>query len=201
MVEGGFQVNSNGERFSNEHQGYSEQSIPVLAQPGGIAWCVFDQRLHDFAHSFPDFVEAGKAGAIKSAATIEALAGETDVPSDILKRTFNQVTSFQKGHSSDPFGRDFTTKPQLAAPYFAVKVTGALFHTQGGLMINEDARVIRTDGTLLSNLFAGGGAACGVSGPEIYGYLSGNGLLTAIAFGALAGAAAARHEAISCANL
>lgn len=195
MVEGGFQVNSNGKRFSNEHQGYSEQSIPVLAQPGSIAWCVFDQRLYDFAQSFPDFVEAGKAGAIKSAATIEALAGKMHVPSDALKRTFDEVTSFQTGRSSDPFGRDFAAKPQLAAPYFAVKVTGALFHTQGGLMINEDARVMRTDGTPFPNLFAGGGAACGVSGPEIYGYLSGNGLLTAIAFGALAGAAAARYAA------
>ena len=74
-----------------------------------------------------------------------------------------------------------------------MRVTGALFHTQGGLMINSSARVVRKDGSALPNLFAGGGAACGVSGPDISGYLSGNGLLTAIAFGAVAGEAAAKQ--------
>ena len=72
-----------------------------------------------------------------------------------------------------------------------MRVTGALFHTQGGLMIDDRARVLRPDGSPLPNLFAGGGAACGVSGPDISGYLSGNGLLTAMAFGAVAGEAAA----------
>ncbi|WP_324288623.1 FAD-binding protein [Hoeflea alexandrii] len=78
----------------------------------------------------------------------------------------------------------------MAAPFFAVKVTGALFHTQGGLMIDDQARVVREDGSAFANLFAGGGAACGVSGPDVSGYLSGNGLLTAIGFGFVAGDAA-----------
>jgi fumarate reductase flavoprotein subunit len=33
MMEGGIQVNA-GERFSNEHGGYSEQAVAVLAQAG-----------------------------------------------------------------------------------------------------------------------------------------------------------------------
>lgn len=77
-------------------------------------------------------------------------------------------------------------------PYFVVKVTGALFHTQGGLSIDTTARVLRADGTHLPNLFAGGGAAVGVSGTSVHGYLSGNGLLTAVAFGRIAGESAAR---------
>ena len=73
-----------------------------------------------------------------------------------------------------------------------VKVTGALFHTQGGLAIDGVGRVRRKDGTLLPNLFAAGGAAAGVSGSSAAGYLSGNGLLTATVLGRLAGQAAAR---------
>jgi fumarate reductase flavoprotein subunit len=69
----------------------------------------------------------------------------------------------------------------------AVRVTGALFHTQGGLVVDEQARVCRPDGTALPNLFAAGGAACGVSGDSAAGYLSGNGLLTAVALGRVAG--------------
>jgi fumarate reductase flavoprotein subunit len=74
----------------------------------------------------------------------------------------------------------------LDAPYLAVKVTGALFHTQGGLDIAPDMRVLRHDGTPFDNLLAAGGAAGGVSGDAVWGYLSGNGLLSAVAGGYIA---------------
>jgi fumarate reductase flavoprotein subunit len=59
-------------------------------------------------------------------------------------------------------------------------------------VVDRSARVLRGDGRPLPNLFAAGGAACGVSGATAAGYLSGNGLLTAITLGRLSGAAAAR---------
>ena len=40
IMEGGFQVNVNGERFSDESHGYSEQAANVLAQPEGRAFFV-----------------------------------------------------------------------------------------------------------------------------------------------------------------
>ncbi|PHP68911.1 3-ketosteroid dehydrogenase [Zhengella mangrovi] len=192
MMEGGIQVNRDGQRFSNEHGGYSEQAVHVLAQPDGIAWAIYDRRIHDFALSFPDYREAVEAGAIRQGETVAALAGATGLPREALDETLQTVASLQAGGGADPFGRDFTGKPALAAPFYAVKVTGALFHTQGGLVIDAYARVLRPDGRVFENLFAGGGAACGVSGPDVSGYLSGNGLLTAIGFGWLAGDAAAR---------
>jgi len=42
------------------------------------------------------------------------------------------------------------------------------------------------DGTVLPNLLAAGGAARGVSGDAVWGYLSGNGLLSAVAGGWIA---------------
>jgi fumarate reductase flavoprotein subunit len=79
----------------------------------------------------------------------------------------------------------------LIEPFHAVKVTGALFHTQGGLAIDTTGRVRRQDGALFPNLFAAGGAAAGLSGETAAGYLSGNGLLTACVLGRLAARAAA----------
>jgi fumarate reductase flavoprotein subunit len=38
ITEGGIQVNTDGDRFWDESQGYSEAARAVLAQPGGIAW-------------------------------------------------------------------------------------------------------------------------------------------------------------------
>jgi len=192
MMEGGIQVNADGRRFSNEHQGYSEQSVRVLAQPGGIAWDVYDARLHKVGLDFPDYRAAVEAGAIRSADSVEALARETGLPAEALAETLAEVAGFAAGTGADPFGRDFTAKPALAGRLYAVRVTGALFHTQGGLVIDTEARVLRPDGTALPNLFAGGGAACGVSGARIEGYLSGNGLLTAVGLGFVAGRAAAR---------
>jgi fumarate reductase flavoprotein subunit len=102
----------------------------------------------------------------------------------------NEVLELASGQGADAFGRDFTTNPHLKPPYYAVKVTGSLFHTQGGLLVDANARVLRPDNSPLPNLYAGGGAARGVSGPSDWGYLSGNGLLSAVTLGRIAGRSA-----------
>ena len=53
MMEGGIQVNSLGQRFANEHGGYSEASVDVLTQPGGIAFAIYDERLLNWGCNFP----------------------------------------------------------------------------------------------------------------------------------------------------
>lgn len=193
IMEGGFQVNKAGERFSNEAAGYSEQAAKVNAQPDHVAWSIFDERLHQLMCQFEDYRDALEAGAVVEAADEAALATATGLPFDALSRTLAGVAAMVSGEEADPFGRDFTGKPVLAAPYRAAKVTGALFHTQGGLVIDGDARVLTADGLPMPNLFAGGGAARGISGPGADGYMAGNGLLTATTLGKLAGRAAAHQ--------
>ena len=186
MMEGGVQLNAEGRRFSNEHQGYSEQGPHVLAQPGGIAWDVYDQRIHDFAmNGFPDYRDANAAGAVKTVETMAELAALIGAPENAVAETLAHCAGLPDAEA-DRFGRDFSTGRALEPPFYAIKVTGALFHTQGGLRIDDCARVL-SNGRPFANLYAGGGAACGVSGPDVSGYLSGNGLLTALAFGYLAG--------------
>lgn len=192
MTEGGIQVDTRGRRFSNEHRGYSEQAIDVLAQEAGIAWDIFDDRILELARDFPDFVAAEAAGAVRSGRDAGALAKAIGADPATLAATLDTCRRLAEGQAEDAFGRDFTTRPALRPPFHAVRVTGALFHTQGGLVIDDAARVRLRAGGTIGNLFAGGGAACGVSGPEISGYLSGNGLLTALAFGSLAGQGAAQ---------
>ncbi len=191
VMEGGIQVNAQGRRFSNEHAGYSEQCLPVLEQPGGVAWTVYDERLHRLGLEFEDYRQAHALGAIKRGETAAALATACGLPAGGLETTLAEVERCVIGKTSDPFQRDFTTKPRLAAPYYGVKVTGALFHTQGGLAVDERGGVLDSRGVPLPNLFAGGGAACGLSGAHAWGYLSGNGLLSAVVLGRLAGQSAA----------
>lgn len=192
IMEGGFQINVAGERFSNEARGYSEQAVDVVAQPGHVAWDIYDERLHRLMLEFDDYRDAVEARAILKADDVATLAQLAGVDANGLQRTLDDVSACVRGERDDRFGRNFAGKPVLAPPFYAVKVTGALFHTQGGLAVDAEARVLRDDGSRLPNLFAGGGAARGISGPGAAGYMAGNGLLTATTFGRLAGEAAAR---------
>jgi fumarate reductase flavoprotein subunit len=186
IMEGGFQVNRDGRRFSNEARGYSEAAAEVLRQPDAIAFDIFDTRIAAVARQFEDFRNAEKAGAMISADSIAALAARIGVPADSLQAEFDAIEIGKP----DRYGRVMEKK--LAASYCAIKVTGALFHTQGGLAIDPQARVLRRNGRPFPNLFAAGGAAVGVSGAQASGYLSGNGLLTATVFGRIAGTSAAK---------
>jgi fumarate reductase flavoprotein subunit len=195
ILEGGFQVNRHGRRFSDESQGYSEQAAKVNAQPDRLAWSMYDERLHLLMHQFDDYHDALRAGAVMTAQTWEDLARVAGLPPDAVSRTVGEVEAAARGEIPDAFGRDFTQKPILSPPFHAVRVTGALFHTQGGLAVDADARVRRKAGGVFPNLFAGGGAARGVSGPDPTGYIAGNGLLTATTLGRIAGAVAAAQTA------
>ena len=196
MMEGGIQINRFGVRFHDETQGYSEAAVQVLNQPDGVAWTVFDNQLLQFAQDFPDFVAAQAAGAVKSAANAESLSAIVGCPAIALDKTMAEVNqlaeanALEKSDAKDPWGRSF--KRPLEAPFHAIKVTGALFHTQGGLNINAQCQVLQPNGKTLPNLYAAGGAARGVSGAEVWGYLSGNGLLSAIAGGHIAAHAVAQ---------
>ena len=191
MMEGGIQLNVLGERFHDETQGYSEASVHVLAQPGGVAWNVFDEPILALARGFPDFVGAEAAGALKPCDSVQALAAVIGCDDSKLIATLEGMTG--AGSQKDAVKRIFN-RP-LQAPFYAVKVTGALFHTQGGLDIDDQCRVLDAQGQPFPNLLAAGGAARGVSGDAVWGYLSGNGLLSAVAGGYIAAHTAARLTA------
>jgi len=191
VMEGGFQVNAAGQRFSDEARGYSEQAVNVLAQPDGLAWSVFDARIAAIARQFEDFRAAEAQGAVRQADDVAGLAALLGIEATALADTFAAVDRAKAG-AADAFGRHFAGVPKLQPPFHAVRVTGALFHTQGGLAIDQEARVVDTAGHPLPNLFAGGGAARGISGDGVAGYLSGNGLASAVTLGRLAGMAAGR---------
>ncbi|MEM7703966.1 MAG: FAD-dependent oxidoreductase [Pseudomonadota bacterium] len=199
IMEGGFQVNREGRRFSNESRGYSEQAVDVLRQPGHVAYTIFDHRLHELMEEFDDYRDALKAKAVRTAPTLAALAELIGIDAVGLVETAASVAQLTEAGEPDEFGRVFASRPALTGPFYAVRVTGALFHTQGGLVVDENARVLDEAGTPLPNLFAGGGAARGISGPSCWGYMAGNGLLTATTLGRLAGETAAAQASVEAA--
>ena len=193
IMQGGIQVNGEGRRFCDETHGYSEQAAEVLRQPGGFAWTVFDERIAAVARQFDDFRKAESAGAVFTAGSLESLAHVMRVPAATFAAEWNDVEKLKSFNRQDRYGRNFSAEQACKPPFHAVRVTGALFHTQGGLAIDSKGRVKRKDGRSFPNLFAAGGAAAGVSGSTAAGYLSGNGLLTATVLGRLTGESAAEQ--------
>jgi len=188
---GGYQVNLQGKRFVDEYHGYSEHALDVLAQEDGVAIEVFDDRIYQAVHTYEDFQQCIRMGAIRKFDTIEELADSFRLPSKEMISTHAAFQKATSGQIADPLGRT-QFEGLLKPPFYGVKVTGALFHTQGGLRVNTLAQVVRPDGSVVPNLYAGGGTAAGFSGKTgPSGYLSANGLLAALVLGKIAGEAAA----------
>jgi len=193
LLEGGFLVNIRGERFTHENANISGMCVPVLAEPEGLAWVIFDGRRNAacLEHSVEQR-QLAEVGAIRQAASWAGLEKLCNLPAGSLERENTAVDTARRSGQPDRLGRRFDGLEPLQPPYCALRVTGALFHTQGGLVVDEHAQVLRPDGSTFPNLFAGGGAARSISGPEVTGYLPGMGLCMAITLGRLAGDAAAR---------
>lgn len=193
IEKGGILVNSGGHRFGDESTGYSGYARIVLSQ-GEFAYAIFDQKIFDVASLEEEFMELVKFGGVKKADSVEALAGLMDLDPaavSIAVSTYNQAA---RGVVTDEYGRKDFGLGALEPPFYICRVTPGLFHTQGGLKIDGDAHVISKSGKPVPNLFAGGGAAAGISGRAgALGYASGNGLLSAIALGRIAGMKAAEE--------
>ncbi len=180
IMHGAVMVDATGERFGDETTGYSEYAAALAARPGARGWIVLDRRVHELCLPFTDYRQTVDAGALVWADDVTALAERIGCPADSLARSVADGAAPAGGEAPpDRFGRTFFEAP-LRPPFAAVEVIPALFHTQGGLVVDGDARVLGADGAPVRGLFASGGAAHGISGHGADGYLAGNGLLPAL---------------------
>ena len=196
IEKGGILLNARGERFGDESRGYSGYTPTVMAQ-GGPCYALFDQRIFEIAMNEEEFAELWQIGGLRKADTPAAAMKPHGLDEASVTAAFEAYAAAARGERPDAFGRrDFGIAP-LTGPFYSCRVVPGLFHTQGGLKVDLDGRVLKPDGKPIANLFAGGGVAAGLSGRTgAAGYASGNGLLSAIGLGRLAGLAAAQ-EAIA----
>jgi fumarate reductase flavoprotein subunit len=192
IIDGGVIVNGAGARFVDEMADIAGMVHQIMAQPDGLGWVIFDDRIAQACAYIPEMVTLGALNAAKTGATAEDLAAAIRVDPAVLAATLADATQAFHDGRADAVGRAWTAQcPPPVAPYHAFRVGGAIYHTQGGLQTDAVARVLRADGSALPNLFAGGGAARGVSGPSSWGYLPAMGLCAAVTTGRIAGYTAA----------
>jgi len=195
IEKGGILVGRDGRRFGAEDAGYSGFTPQVMAQ-GDMAWAVYDTRLHAIAMAEEEYAEMSAMGALRWADTPEDLARSVGLDPAGLAQAVAEYNVAAAGEGADSLGRRNFGLAPLVPPLAIAAVKPGLFHTQGGLQVDAHARVKSVDGGVIGNLFAGGGAAVGISGRSgAGGYASGNGLITALVLGRLAGLRAAKELA------
>jgi tricarballylate dehydrogenase len=199
----GIVVNRNAERFYDEGEDFWPKRYAiwgrlVAAQPGQIAYIVFDARsVHEFMPSvYPPI----------SAPTVAELAGKLDLPADKLVATVDTFNAAVRTGTFDPAVLDDCRTEGLAPPksHWARRIEKGPFHaypvrpgitfTYLGTRVDRDARMQMADGSAAENMFAAGEIMAGnVLGR---GYVAGIGMTIGSVFGRIAGesgAASARH--------
>jgi fumarate reductase flavoprotein subunit len=179
---GGVMVNRQGQRFVAEDMGPSALAPHVLAQPGGQALEVFDAAIEAQLGNHGAYQQALQAGCVLTHDSLEGLASLAGVNAQGLAQTLAQVAQLSQGQGQDALGRQRFVRV-LSSPFKASWVTGALSHTQGGLLTRPDGAVLHQSGQVMPGVFAVGGCAAGLSGRGAEGYLPGNGLAQSFGLG------------------
>jgi fumarate reductase flavoprotein subunit len=195
VEKGAVILSPEGLRMGDETLGYSGFTEVVSAH-AKESHVVLDTRIRDYVSSHePEFAELVAIGGVVEASDVDEVALRIGAPVDVVAETLGRYQAAASGEAVDVFGRnDFGMAP-LQPPYCVVRSVPAIFHTQGGTMVDDEARVLRSDGSAIPGLYAGGGVTAGLSGASgAAGYSSGNGLLSAIGLGRIAGDSAARRS-------
>ncbi len=188
LNNGGIFVNEQGKRFCNEYGGYSEITPHVLAQSNHICYEIFTDIQASQCSLFESWQEDG---IVFTGETPEELAEAIGVDAEALAKT---IEDYKAGIEK---GEDKMNKCRLPenfdGPYYAVKNTGEIRHTQGGMSTDVEAHVLKEDGTVIPGLYAAGGCTEGFSSGDGAAYMSGNGLLQCLIYGKIAGTNAANE--------
>ena len=114
------------------------------------------------------------------------------IPAERLSESISRYNTQQKAGRDDDFGRSATemTARLETPPYYAVRVKPAIHHTMGGLSVNTETQVLRTDGTPIPGLYAAGEVTGGLHGAN---RLGGNGVADIVVNGRLAGIIASKN--------
>ncbi|MFV2008609.1 MULTISPECIES: FAD-dependent tricarballylate dehydrogenase TcuA [unclassified Micromonospora] len=199
----GIMVNARGERFVDEGADYRDYTYAaygraILAQPGLVAWQIFDQRT---APLLRDEYRIRQVTRVRAADLDDLAARMVGVDPAGLLRTverYNAAVQTEvpflphirdgRGAPGLPVPRSNWANPLDSPPYEAYAVTCGVTFTFGGLRTDGDGRVLDTGHRPIDGLYAAGEL---VGGLFYHNYPGGSGLTSGAVLGRTAGAAAA----------
>lgn len=199
----GIVVNMAGQRFFDEgsdfrNYTYSKMGAAILRQPGGTGWQIFDSRSIAI---LPDEYRTPRAARFE-APTLEALADKLEgIDRAAFLRTvqdynaaiddtapFNPAVKDGRATTGLAINKSNWARAIAEPPFVAYQVTCGITLTDGGLAIDEQARVQNEEGLPIDGLYAAGEL---VGGLYYDRYPGGAGLTSGSVFGRIAGQQAA----------
>ena len=183
--DGAILVNAEGKRFYDEVSTRDKVSAAIIEQTDKSAWLVVDQAMVDKSAVIAGYI---KSGYTVTGATYEELAKAMGVDEATFTSTMNTWNQAVEAKSDAEFGRTSFANPLTTAPYYAIKITPAVHHTMGGIVINPKAEVLNEKGEAISGLYAARAVTGGVHGAN---RLGGNAVADFVVFGRISGQSAA----------
>jgi 3-oxosteroid 1-dehydrogenase len=207
-------VDKTGRRFANESTNYMDLGQKMYASGAIPAWAILDSRHRDYYPwgMLPPRITPAKvieSGYMKKASTLEDLARQCGIDPVALVETAKRFNGFCKTGVDEDFHRgeteynhyfgDVTVKPNPnlgpidKPPFYAVQLWPADVGTAGGVICDENSRVLREDGTPIQGLYATGVTTATVVGRSYPG--AGASVGPSMTFGYIAARHAARVNA------
>jgi len=194
----GIVVNREGRRFLDEgadfrNYTYAKYGREILAQPGSIAYQIFDAELRPMLRT--EEYDMPGIGMV-TAQTLEELARRLDVDAAALVKTIDAFNgAIDRSKSFDPTvkdGRYSAVKPRKSnwampietGPFYAYPVTCGITFTFGGIRSDTHGRVQDRSGHAIPGLFVAGEMLGGLFSKN---YPGGTGLAAGMVFGRRAG--------------
>lgn len=183
-------VDQSGVRYMNEAGSYMEFCQNLLKRdkvvPASPSWWIVDQKYMDdymYTGTMPGSRKPQEwydSGFLKRADTIEELATQIGVEPAVLRQTVERFNEGARNGVDPEFNRggraydnwlgDFhrqgshTLGPIENGPYYAAPVVPGDVGTYGGVVTDENARVLRDDGSVIEGLYATGISTASVMG-------------------------------------
>ena len=200
----GVMVNRDGRRFVDEgadfrNYTYARYGREILAQPGGVAFQLFDANLRPLLRS-EEYDAARVTGA--QADTLAELAGKLGIDAAAARgarcasstprsaTTSRSTPAVKDGRAAEGIEppKSHWAQALETPPYYGFAVTCGVTFTFGGVHIDEHARVLDDDGAPIPGLYAAGELVGGLFHGN---YPGGTGLTAGAVFGRRAGTHAA----------
>ena len=178
-------VDASGERFVNEATSYMEVGQRMIERGANPCWMILDARNRRRypLGSWPARWTPRRAlrnGDIVRAPALTELAHRCGIDADGLERTVKRFNGFcidgrepDFGRGDDPYDRYYgdprvrpnpSLGPINTAPFYAVALYAGDIGTNGGLLTDEHARVLREGGGPIEGLYATGNCTASVMG-------------------------------------
>ena len=186
-ARGGFLLNKNGKRFTNELLTRDVVSANELKQPGGIAYLVIDNSIYSKNKMAQNYTAEKLMTKCDTIADVAKLIG---VDPKVVQASFDQYHKAFDNKKDDLFGRPEMLIRMDQAPYFVAEVTPGIHHTMGGVKIDLQAEVLTPEKKPIPGLFAAGEVTGGVHGGNRIG---GNAVADIITFGRISANSALKY--------